>query len=85
MTRKTRRTRSPFSEALIEESDLAFSLYLAFINYRLEPGIFLGLRTRNDPIPPGEQAFLMACVKKSYMEGDTGVKIRNFAKEKPKN
>ena len=42
----------------------------------------MGLRTRNDPIPPGERAFILASTKKAVMEGDTPVKIRNFASKK---
>lgn len=42
----------------------------------------MGLRTRNDPIPPGERAFMLASTKKALMEGDTPVKIRNFTSNK---
>lgn len=40
----------------------------------------MGLRTRNDPIPDGERAFMLASTKKALSEGDTPVKIRNFTK-----
>lgn len=43
----------------------------------------MGLRTRNDKIPEGERAFMLASTKKALMEGDTPVKIRNFGKPKP--
>lgn len=42
----------------------------------------MGLRTRNDPIPEGERAFLLASTKKALLEGDTPVKVRNFANKK---
>ena len=43
----------------------------------------MGLRTINDPIPDGERAFILASTKKALMEGDTPVKVRNFASKKP--
>lgn len=42
----------------------------------------MGLRTRNDPIPPGERAFILASIKKAITEGDLPVKIRNFSSKK---
>ena len=42
----------------------------------------MGLRTRNDRIPPGERAFILASTKKAITEGDTPVKIRNFSNNK---
>lgn len=42
----------------------------------------MGLRTRNDPIPAGERAFILASIKKAILEGDTPVKIRNFTNDK---
>ena len=42
----------------------------------------MGLRTRNDPIPAGERAFILASIKKAFLEGDTPVKIRNFSSNK---
>lgn len=42
----------------------------------------MGLRTRNDRIPAGERAFIVASIKKSLLEGDTPVKVRNFAASK---
>lgn len=44
----------------------------------------MGLRTRNDPIPEGERAFMLASTKKALMEGDMPVKIRNFSNKKDK-
>lgn len=43
----------------------------------------MGLRTRNELIPAGERAFILASIKKSILEGDTPVKVRNFAKPPP--
>ena len=42
----------------------------------------MGLRTRNDPIPEGERAFILASTKKAIKDGDTPVKLRNFGKSK---
>jgi len=42
----------------------------------------LGLRTRNDPIPEGERAFLLASTKKALLEGDTPVKVNTIASKK---
>lgn len=42
----------------------------------------MGYRTRNDSIPDGEQAFMLASIQKALMEGDTPVKVRNFGPKK---
>ena len=42
----------------------------------------MGLRTRNDKIPDGERAFMLASIKKAVTEGDTPVKIKNFGSKK---
>lgn len=42
----------------------------------------MGLRTRNDRIPEGERAFILASTKKAIIEGDTPVKVRNFGSSK---
>ena len=39
----------------------------------------MGLRSRNDRIPEGERAFILASTKKALLEGDTPVKVRNFS------
>ena len=39
----------------------------------------MGLRARNDRIPDGERAFILASIKKAIMDGDTPVKVRNFS------
>ncbi len=44
----------------------------------------MGLRTRNDLIPKGERAFMIASIKKSLEEGDTPVTVRNFGPKKDK-
>lgn len=77
-------TRRRFSKHLIEESDLAYCLHFAFQNHHIEPGIFMGFRTHNDPIPDGERAFMLASIKKAISEGDTPVKVRNFSSDKKK-
>lgn len=42
----------------------------------------MGLRTRNERIPEGERAFILASIKTAILEGDTPVKVRNFASDK---
>ena len=44
----------------------------------------MGLRTRNDRIPAGERAFIIASIKKALEEGDTPVKVRHFGSKKDK-
>lgn len=44
----------------------------------------MGLRTRNDRIPSGERAFILASTMKALEEGDTPVKVRNFSAKKDK-
>lgn len=69
---------------MIEESGLAFAIHTAFQNQHIEPGVLMGLRTPNDPIPEGEQAFILASTLKALREGDTPVKVRNFASKDKK-
>lgn len=57
-------------------------LHVAFQNQGLEPGVLMGLRSRNDRIPDGERAFILASIQKALEEGDTPVKIRHFNKKK---
>ncbi|MDO4280788.1 MAG: hypothetical protein Q4C56_04075 [Peptococcaceae bacterium] len=66
----------------MEESDLAYFLHFAFQNLGLEPGVLMGLRTRNEKIPDGERAFMLASIRKALLEADTPVKVRNFGKQK---
>lgn len=83
-TKTSRRwTRKLFAIHLIEESDLAYYLHTIFQNQHIAPGVVMGLRTPNDPIPDGERAFILASTKKALMDGDTPVKIRNFSSKKP--
>ena len=42
----------------------------------------MGLRTRNDSIPDGERAFMLASIKKALSEGDTPVTVRSFGAKK---
>lgn len=42
----------------------------------------MGLRARNDRIPAGERAFIMASIKKALLEGDVPVTVRNFTGKK---
>ena len=59
-------------------------LHFAFLNLHIEPGVFMGLRTRNDLIPDGERAFMLASIKKALQEGDIPLKMRNFSDGKKK-
>lgn len=63
---------------------MAFCLHLAFQNQNIEPGVLMGLRTRNDKIPAGERAFIMASIKKAWNDGDVPVKVRHFGSNKDK-
>lgn len=82
MTMTSRWTTKLFALNLIEESDLAYFLHVAFQNQHIQPGVLMGLRTVNDPVSEGERAFMLASTRKALMEGDTPVKIRNFASNK---
>ena len=42
----------------------------------------MGLRTRNDMVPEGERAFMLASIRKAISEGDLPVKLRNFGSNK---
>ena len=42
----------------------------------------MGLRTRNELIPEGERAFILASIKKAIEDGDIPVKVRNFTNPK---
>ena len=64
------------------ESDLAYCLHTIFQNQHIMPGVIMGLRAPNDPIPYGERAFMFASTKYAIMKGDTPVKLRNFSKQK---
>ena len=44
----------------------------------------MGFRTRNDIVPKGERAFMLASTRKAISEGDTPVKLRNFSSNKSK-
>lgn len=44
----------------------------------------MGLRSRNDRIPDGERAFIMASLRKSLEEGDVPIKARFFSNKKDK-
>ena len=45
----------------------------------------MGFRTRNDIVPDGERAFMLASTKKAIVEGYTPVKLQNFSSNKSKN
>ena len=60
---------------------MGYFLHFALQNLHIQPGIFMGFRTANDPVPAGERAFMLASIKKSLKEGDIPVKVRNFGKK----
>lgn len=74
-------TRKSFSLKLIEESDLAYCLHFALQNLHIQPGIFMGFRTANDPVPDGERSFMLASIKKAIMDGDIPTKVKHFCKK----
>lgn len=80
MTRRTRWTRRNFSLKLIEESDLGYCLHFALQNLHIQPGIFMGFRTANDPVPKGERAFMLASIKKTIKDNDVPMKLKHFLK-----
>lgn len=58
-------------------------MHIAYQNHGIEPGIYMGVRTRNDLIPEGERVFMMASDIKALEDGYTPVKVQNFSgKEK---
>lgn len=63
---------------------MAFCLHVVFQNQHIEPGVLMGLRTRNDRIPAGERAFILASTKKAYLDGDIPVKANMFGNKKDK-
>lgn len=77
--------RKAFATALIDESDLAHCLHIVFQNQGIEPGVFMGLRTRDEPIPDGERAFMLASVKKAMEDGYLPLKVQNFSSNKKKS
>lgn len=79
MTRR-KWTRRHFSLKLIEESDLGYCLHFALHNLHIQPGIFMGFRTANDPVTDGERSFMLASIKKAIMDGDIPTKIKHFSK-----
>ena len=62
---------------MIEESGLALCLHTAFQNQGIEPGVLMGLRSRN-----GERAFILASTRRALEKGETPVKIQNFVSNK---
>lgn len=42
----------------------------------------MGLRRRDEIIPDGERAFMLASTRKALEEGDTPVKVRNITGKK---
>ena len=69
-------------ELISKSSGLALCLHTIFQNQHIEPGVFMGVRTRNDPIPEGERAFMLASTRKALEDGDTPVKVRNISGKK---
>ncbi len=63
---------------------MAFFVYVAFIFQKVQPGVYMGLRTVNDPIPDGERHFMTACMKLAVERGDMPVVVGNLSKPKKK-
>lgn len=63
---------------------MAYCLHFALQKLHIQPGVFLGLRTANDPVPKGERAFMLASIKKALKEGDYPVSVRSFSKNPDK-
>lgn len=57
-------------------------LHTIFQNQGIEPGVIMGLRTRNELVSEGERAFIFASTRKAIEEGGTPVKVQNFTKPK---
>ena len=53
-------------------------LHIAYQNHNIEPGIMLGVRTRNELIPAGEQAFMRASDLIAMEEGFIPIKVAHF-------
>ena len=54
-------------------------LHFAYQNHHIQPGVYMGFRAVNDPIPYGERVFMMASDQKAIEDGDTPIKIRHFS------
>ena len=54
-------------------------LHYAYQNHNIPPGILMGIRTVNEPIPEGERVFMMASDKEALEEGYTPLKVIHFA------
>ena len=81
MTPTRRWTRRRFCLKFIEESELGKYLHFALHNLHIEPGVFMGYRTRNEPVTDGERSFMIASIQKAIMDGDTPIKIKHFSKK----
>lgn len=57
---------------------MAYLLHIAYQNQHLEPGILMGLRTKNDLIEIGERAFILASNALALGNLETPVKVCNF-------
>lgn len=61
---------------------MAFTLYVAYIHQKTEPGVLMGLRSVNEPMADGERAFCFACLHRAITENELPVTVRNFVKPK---
>lgn len=80
---RARRKWTPrrFSLNFIEESDLGKYLHFALQVLHIEPGVFMGFRTRNEPVTDGERSFMMASIYKAITDGETPIQIKHFSKK----
>lgn len=79
--RRRRWTPRRFSLNFIEESDLGKYLHFALQVLHIEPGVFMGFRTRNEPITDGERSFMKASIYKAITDGETPIQIKHFSKK----
>lgn len=61
---------------------MGYLLHIAFQNQGIQPGILMGFRTHNDPVPLGEQTFMLASTRKAIEDGFLPLKMQNFSKKK---
>lgn len=80
-TARRKWTPRRFSLNFIEESDLGKFLHFALQVLHIEPGVFMGFRTRNEPVTEGEHAFMKASIYKAITDGETPIQLKHFSKK----
>ena len=54
-------------------------LHYAYQNHNIPPGILMGIRSVNEPIPEGERVFMMASDKEALEEGQLEGSLKTVA------